>query len=198
MIALYLCYQSVREPLTRTQVVAYLEGLAVAGYRPILVTFEPRVLGHEEAEVLRGGLARKGIGWYWLRYHKSPTVPATAYDVGAGIALGLRLVHRYRVRLVHARGHVPGLMALALKRLTGVKFLFDVRGFMAEEYADAGVWPAGGLLFRVTKRVERSLVAGACDALNTKRQTSALAGLCPSSSAPPPARSSASGSRRPG
>jgi glycosyltransferase involved in cell wall biosynthesis len=32
---------------------------------------------------------------------------------------------------------------------------------MAEEYADAGVWKANGLLFRVTKRVERVLVRSA-------------------------------------
>jgi glycosyltransferase involved in cell wall biosynthesis len=52
-------------------------------------------------------------------------------------------------------------MALALKRLTGVKLLLDLRGFMAEEYTDAGVWRAGGTLFRVTKRVERRLVEAA-------------------------------------
>ena len=41
MTALYLCYQSIHEPLTRTQVVAYLEGLAAAGHRIVLLTFEP-------------------------------------------------------------------------------------------------------------------------------------------------------------
>ena len=31
MTALYICYQSIREPLTETQVVAYLKGLAGGG-----------------------------------------------------------------------------------------------------------------------------------------------------------------------
>ena len=29
--------------------------------------------------------------------------------------------------------------------LTGCKLIFDIRGLMAEEYADAGRWNAGGL-----------------------------------------------------
>jgi glycosyltransferase involved in cell wall biosynthesis len=33
--------------------------------------------------------------------------------------------------------------------------VFDVRGLMAEEYVDAGRWRSGGLLFRLTKRLER-------------------------------------------
>jgi glycosyltransferase involved in cell wall biosynthesis len=52
-------------------------------------------------------------------------------------------------------------MALVLKWLTGAKLLFDIRGFMAEEYVDAGVWNPNGLLFRMTKRVERALMRAA-------------------------------------
>jgi len=161
MTALYICYQSVLEPLTQTQVIAYLEGLALAGSRIVLLTFEPRPLFKDEIQTCRNQLAAKGIHWHWLRYHKSPTVPATLWDILAGIVVGLGLTYRYRVCLVHARGHVPGLMALALKRLTGTMFLFDVRGFMAEEYVDAGVWPSGGTLFQAVKRVERVLVQAA-------------------------------------
>ena len=161
LTSLYLCYQSVLEPLTQTQVIAYLEGLTQAGYRLVLLTFEPRSLTAEETQDHRKHLAAKGIAWHWLRYHKRPTVPATALDILAGIAVGWWLVWKYRIGLLHARIHVPGLMALALKSLTGAPFLFDIRGFMAEEYADAGVWKANGLLFRLTKWVERRLVRAA-------------------------------------
>jgi glycosyltransferase involved in cell wall biosynthesis len=50
-------------------------------------------------------------------------------------------------------------MAIQIKRVTGARFLFDIRGFMAEEYADAGLWKAHGTLFRMVKRVERRLVS---------------------------------------
>jgi glycosyltransferase involved in cell wall biosynthesis len=161
MTALYLCYQSIQEPLTQTQVVSYLEGLALARYRSVLLTFEPKALAPRAARVWSERLRAKGIAWHWLRYHKRPTVPATAWDILTGTELGLRLIRRYRVCLLHARSHVPGVMAIALKRLTGRRMLLDLRGFMAEEYVDAGVWPAGGVLFCTTKRVERALVEAA-------------------------------------
>ncbi|MCV4754379.1 hypothetical protein OFC37_33460, partial [Escherichia coli] len=36
--------------------------------------------------------------------------------------------------------------------------LFDIRGFMPEEYTDAGIWPEGGLLYRTAKTIEKWLM----------------------------------------
>jgi len=174
MTTLYLCYQSLLDPLTQTQVVAYLEGLARAGYRPILVTFEPRQLSAREKDQWRRRLSDLGIHWRHLRYHKRPTVPATALDIACGILLSLWLIVGYRVKLVHARSHVPGVMAAGLQFLTGVPFLFDIRGFLAEEYTDAGVWPAEGRLYRTTKRVERWLVGRATGVVVLTERAAAL------------------------
>ena len=66
---------------------------------------------------------------------------------------------RKGIDVVHARGHVPGLMGLALERLLGVKLLFDLRGLMAEEYVEAGRWRRDGVAFRATKWVEEKLFA---------------------------------------
>jgi hypothetical protein len=47
-----------------------------------------------------------------------------------------------------------------LARILGLaSLIFDIRGFMPEEYVDAGVWPVGGVLYRITKAVERLLLA---------------------------------------
>jgi glycosyltransferase involved in cell wall biosynthesis len=39
--------------------------------------------------------------------------------------------------------------------------LFDIRGFLPEEYVDAGLWPAGGNIYRAVKAVERWLLSSA-------------------------------------
>lgn len=155
---LYICYDSVLEPLAQTQVIAYLEGLARAGHPIVLLTFEGRPLTVRETCTWQQHLAEKGVLWHWTRYHKSPTVPATAFDIAVGVALSCYLVRRYNVSLLHARAHVPGLMASITKRLMRTKFLFDIRGFLAEEYVDGGTWKANGALYRSTKHVEKSLV----------------------------------------
>jgi glycosyltransferase involved in cell wall biosynthesis len=52
-------------------------------------------------------------------------------------------------------------MALVLKRLTGAKFLFDMRGFWADERVDGGLWPSTGRMYRVAKGFERRFLLAA-------------------------------------
>ena len=115
---LYICYQSVAEPLTQTQVIAYLEGLTLGGYRVILLTFEPMHLSVAQEDAWQAYLSRRGVIWHWTRYHKRPRIPATVWDIMNGTLHGLRLCRRYDVSLIHARAHVAGLMALQIRSVS--------------------------------------------------------------------------------
>ena len=162
---LYLCYLGITEPLVQTQVIPYLEGLAAAGWGPVLLTFEPRPLMRDAQNSAREALGRRGIEWRSLRYHKRPALPATFADVVLGIVYGAYLARTRRVAVVHARGHVPAAMALGLKWLVGTRFVFDIRGLVADEYVDAGLWRPGGVLYRAVKWMERFLLARAAAAV---------------------------------
>ena len=156
---LYISYDGMLEPLGQSQVLAYLEQLA-RGRRIHLISFEKHV--HWADRPYRASVEKRiadaRIHWHPLRYHKTPTVPATAYDILSGTALALALTVRERLSLIHARSYVAGLMALAVKRATNARFLFDIRGLWADERVDGGLWPAGGRLYRAAKRAERSLL----------------------------------------
>lgn len=157
---LYLCYFGLREPLVQTQVIPYLLQLAAAGIHVNLVTFEPKFRENWSAHQLSQEgvrLAQQGINWFYLPYHKRPSLPATLFDVAAGARLASRLIRTEGVNVIHARSHVPALMGAIAKWTSGGCLIFDVRGFMPEEYTDGGVWPEGGLLYRWTKFVERRL-----------------------------------------
>ncbi len=152
--SLYICYLSLEDPLVQTQVVAYLEGLARLGHRIHLLTYEPQ-LDAGRRSALRAELEGRGIVWHSLRYHKRPSLPATAYDALAGALLATRLVRRHRLEAVHARSHVPAASGLLAKRLTGCRLIFDIRGLMGEEYVDAGRWRRDGLAHRITGWIQR-------------------------------------------
>ena len=159
---LYISYDGRLEPLGQSQVLAYLEKLA-PGRVIHLISFEKsddfKDVAQREAIDRRMGNA--GIVWHPLRYHKYPTASATAYDVGQGSALAVALILRHRLHVVHARSYVAGLMALAAKRAAGAKFVFDMRGFWADERVDGHLWPHGGRLYRAAKTVERRLLLAA-------------------------------------
>lgn len=162
MSILYISYDGMLEPLGQSQVLAYLKRLT-QGRCIHLISFEKSEdwANKTEREKISQEIASGGIVWHPLRYHKRPSALATAWDIACGIALGLWLVLRHRLHIVHARSYVSSVMALALKRLTGVKYIFDMRGFWADERVDGGIWPRNGWMFRLAKGFERRFLLAA-------------------------------------
>jgi glycosyltransferase involved in cell wall biosynthesis len=161
MRTLYICYSGLFEPLVQTQVLPYLREIGRSGTAVSLLTFEPtmrRSWTRAAFDESRDRLRAEGIRWFALPYHKSPSLPATLYDVINGGFLVARHVRRYSIDTLHARSHVACVMGAMVKRLTGARLIFDIRGLMAEEYVDAGTWPEGGHLFHLTKAAERHLL----------------------------------------
>ena len=158
---LYVCYFGLREPLVQTQVLPYLRQLVSAGLQVSLLTFEPKLRQNwsiQEIAEQHSSLKSEGIGWRCLPYHKWPSLPATLYDIAQGTREIIQMMRRENVTVLHARNHVPALMSALAKRVKGGRLVFDIRGFMPEEYTDAGVWPEDGYLYRGLKRVERYLL----------------------------------------
>lgn len=149
----YVSYDGLGDPLGRSQVLPYVEGLARRGHRFELITFEKP----GTALRLREPLSR-GVHWTALRYHRTPTVPATLFDMGQG-ALSTALASVVRgADLLHVRSYVAATLALPWSIATRTPLLFDMRGMWADEKVDAGAWPRDGRLYHGTKRVERTLL----------------------------------------
>jgi glycosyltransferase involved in cell wall biosynthesis len=159
--ALFVSYNGLLEPLGQSQVLAYVERLSRDhGHRIELLSFEKGVSTPAEVTRLNERLDACGIKWHRLSYHRRPRVAATTLDVVAGVRSVLGRVAG-GVRFIHARSHVPALMADIVRSAKGAPFVFDHRGLMAEEYADAGIWRRGGLLYRAVTRLERRFLATA-------------------------------------
>ena len=153
---LYLSYDGILEPLGESQVLNYLERLS-ADYDIALISFEKPSDTSEEHRLLKfkTRLEEGGIRWYPLRYHKTPPVLSTIYDVIRAGWYAVRWKRRNQSGIVHARGYVAGLVALFVKRRGRIRFLFDMRGFWPEEKVEAGHWTNRSIAYRVTKWCER-------------------------------------------
>ncbi len=160
--SLYICYFGLREPLVQTQVLPYLREVQKGGVDVSILTFEPNPRERWTPAAIadqKEALAAEGIEWNHLTYHKRPSAPATVFDIVNGAFFIWRKLRREKIDILHARVHVPAVMAAVARKFVfrkrRPKLLFDVRGFFPEEYVDAGVWPANGSIYRVVKRVER-------------------------------------------
>ena len=170
---LYISYEGALEPLGQSQVVPYVVGLSARGRSMVLMTFEKRRWWAQEPLRAQTGrrLREAGVVWIPLGYHQRPRVLSTVWDMAAGVVVGMAVIVRHRVRLVHVRSFVPAGIGYWLKRCLRVKLLFDMRGFWVEERVEAKLWPQDGWLYRLAKRCERAFLREA-DAVVTLTEAS--------------------------
>ena len=144
------------DPLCQSQSLPYLQQLAADGHKVALMTYEQPQFRLDAAEQsrTRALLQEQGIYWYPMRYHKRFSLAATAYDCFRGIITGRSIVRRHGIRLVHSRATVPAVVAVALARICGLRFLYDADSRLSEEYADNGHWPRDGIRFRLAAAFE--------------------------------------------
>jgi glycosyltransferase involved in cell wall biosynthesis len=159
---LYISYDGMLEPLGQSQVCAYLRRLAPGRVIHLLSFEKPEDLQDQEAfAAVASDLRSAGIVWHPLKYHRRPSALATAWDIAVGWMLGMLLIWRHGIGIVHARSYVPAVIALCLKALSGTTFLFDMRGYWADERVDGGLWPRHSTLYRVAKWFERRFLLAA-------------------------------------
>lgn len=153
---IYISYDGLGDALGASQVLPYVEGLAARGHEFELITFEK--FGNRLA--FREPIA-PNVRWTALRYHKKPTVPATAFDMSQGALTAIFAMLVSRADLIHTRSYVAATLALPLGIATRRPLLFDTRGLWPEERVDGNLWSRESKIYKSALRIERSLLAHA-------------------------------------
>ncbi len=149
---LYLSYDGMTDPLGPSQVLPYLFGLARLGHDITLISFEKRKRSAAERAAIQAECDAGGIAWHPLPYTRQPPVLSTLRDLRAMRRLAERLQHDRPFDLLHCRSYIAALVGRRLKRRHGTGFLFDMRGFWADERVDGGLWNLRNPLFRTIYR----------------------------------------------
>jgi len=128
-----------------------------------LITYEnPEDLEDtERVASLRESVESVGIEWHPLTYHHSPTLPATIWDLVNGFQVCVRAIRRNDIEIVHTRSYVVSVLGLLCKQLFGTAFVFDMRGFWADERVDGGIWEEDSRLYRSAKWFETQFLENA-------------------------------------
>jgi len=164
MNILYITYDGLLEALGQSQVLAYIEKLSAnEDINFYLLSYEKSrdIKDKELVSSIEERVNKASIRWFKNLYHKKPTALATSFDILLGFIKSLYLVIRYKVDIVHARSYVPALIALFLKKFTGIKFIFDMRGFWADERVDGGIWLESSYLYKISKWLEKKFLLNA-------------------------------------
>jgi glycosyltransferase involved in cell wall biosynthesis len=145
---LYISYDGLTDSLGQSQILPYVTGLAKLGLRFTILSFEKRQKYHTDKERIEKQISGLGITWVPLFFTSNPPLLSKLYDLAKMRHTALQLQKQFHFDLVHCRSYVSASAGLLLKRKLGVKLLFDMRGFWADERVDAGLWKLSNPLFR--------------------------------------------------
>lgn len=150
------------DPLGQSQVLPYLTGLSKQGYSFTIISFEKSNKYLANKNLINQICNEAQIQWIPLTYTKRPPVLSTLWDYRKMIRKA-RLLHQANpFDLVHCRSYIAALAGLSLKKSVGLKFLFDMRGFWADERVDGNLWnlrnPGYKLIYNFFKSKERDFL----------------------------------------
>lgn len=159
MKILYVSYDGMTDALGRSQVIPYLIGLSAKGHTIHIISCEKSKIPREETLEVEQILKENGISWSPLPFSTRPPWISKILDVLKIKNLSRKLHLRENFDVVHCRSYIAALAGLDLKLKYGVKFVFDMRGFWANERIEGDMWnlenPVYDYIYKYFKRKEK-------------------------------------------
>lgn len=162
---LYLTHDGLTDPLGQSQILPYLIGLSRQGFSIAIISLEKASRYNQlKQDVIRLCTANS-ITWMPHRYHTFPPVFATLINLYKVRRSAITTWHQAPFGIVHCRSYLTSLIGVYLKRKFGTRFIFDMRGFWADERKESGIWPDRHFIYSriytFFKRREREMLFAA-------------------------------------
>lgn len=155
---LYITHDGLTDPLGQSQVIPYLSGLSAKGFQITIVSAEKPARYSAQKEKIAGLLQRAGIKWHPIAYGSALPIVSRFGNSKKLERKCAELFSKDDFSIIHCRGYIASLTGLKLKKRFGAKFIFDMRGFWADERIDGRIWsksnPVTNSLYRYFKKKE--------------------------------------------
>lgn len=159
---LYLSYTGLMEPLGRSQILAYLSRLSDE-YQFTIISFE-KIADLDKSDAVRN-LKKEcrdlGITWIPKKYHYSPRLLATTYDLMVLVSSTYNYSKGGKAQIVHCRSYIPSIAAWLVGKITNTPFIFDMRALWPEEMIDAKRLKRDSYIHRLLQFLEAKLLEDA-------------------------------------
>jgi len=146
---LYISYDGMTDNLGQSQVIPYLTGLSKIGYSITILSFEKKENFEENKEKISKLLKDNSIAWKPLPYTSKPPVLSTVRDIRKMYKTAKKICIEKNIKIVHCRSYISAIVGLKLKEKLGTKFIFDMRGFWADERVEGNIWNLKNPLFKI-------------------------------------------------
>lgn len=163
--SLFISYDGLTDPLGQSQIIPYLAGLSKKGYEIHILSCEKKDNFEKQNKIISETLDKHNITWHKIFYHKNPPILSTLFDVYKLNKKALLLYGKFNYQIIHCRSYLPALIGLNLKKKYPIKFIFDMRGFWADERVDGNLWnlnnPVYKWIYNYFKKKEKEFLLNA-------------------------------------
>jgi glycosyltransferase involved in cell wall biosynthesis len=140
MNTLFISYDGLTDPLGQSQILPYMIGLSKKGHSISILSCEKSQKFIERKQEIQNICNTYNIQWFPIKYRNKIPVLSTVYNVFELIINTSKIIKLNKIQLLHCRSYISALVGLRFKRKNKTKFLFDMRGFWADERIDGNIW----------------------------------------------------------
>ena len=144
----FLSYDGITDPLGQSQILPYLFGISSnKSYKITIVSFEKTNNYLQNKDVILDKLEKNHIEWAPLKYTKRPPILSTIWDIYK-LKRTVNKLKNKGLNLIHCRSYITTLVALGVKSTHNIPFIFDMRGFYADERVDGKIWSLDNFIYK--------------------------------------------------
>lgn len=155
----FITYDGIIEPIGNSQVLSYVKKLSKFYSIKILSYEKSKDLNNTTiVQDLKTELLKLNISWKPLRYRNYLGLLGTTINIFNGLIDNFLDLLSKKIIFFHIRGYVSGLLIIPFLFFFKIKFIFDMRGFWADERSDRLGWHKKKFKYRFFKKVEKKLL----------------------------------------
>lgn len=159
---LYITFDGLSDPLGQSQILPYLIGIAKNGYHITILSCEKKERLEAEKNKIDLSLKDLPIDWHFILYDEEGGFLTRINYIRRIGRLADKIHHEKPISLTHCRSYLASLIGLRLKKRHKIPFVFDMRGFWADERIDGRIWnkanPLHFLFYTYFKRKEKQFL----------------------------------------
>ncbi|MBA3663526.1 MAG: glycosyltransferase [Bacteroidetes bacterium] len=145
---LYITFDGLSDPLGQSQILPYLVGLSQKGYHITILSCEKKDRLDKELPNIKKLIGSTSIHWEYVIYNQVGNFLTRLSYIRQLNRLAKKYHSEKKFKLIHCRSYLSALIGLNLKNKFRIPFLFDMRGFWADERLDGKIWNKNKLLDR--------------------------------------------------
>ncbi|MEO8762036.1 MAG: glycosyltransferase, partial [Bacteroidia bacterium] len=163
---LFISIDGMTDMLGQSQVLPYLTGLSSLGYKISIASCEKEQNFAKNKNAVLEIVSKYNIDWAYCFYEsKIPLISQLKNFLNLKKTASKQIVKVNKDVILHCRSYLPSLIGLQLKKKFKTKYVFDMRGFWADERIDGNIWSLKNslhkFLYNYFKRKEIELIENA-------------------------------------